>query len=685
MPSVRKHSAIPIIFSFLCALFTSVNPAGAETLRHWIGSAPSGRIGITVLPVNDGKINSGSSVQAEGRRGWNPAGRHWDIPSRPAGGHVGTVSITSLDGKPLPSELHVRLVYCKLTQDDLDPAMTMGQYDNDAEDTRHAGKKHWHLPMGYLAADAWMRADPQVREYVLKPSQTGPVSLPLILPPHVNNRGINGTLFCCLCEVTDSEGHPLSRTMPVEAFSTQACGSGRDNAWVMEEVDADRKLRELAGVTPCVTVREFPPVISPYFETKALWLTQAALSSNAISTDMLRRIMMSGTWAFGSRAATDQLTETCGVGKDGIVLFGGAAALEWKALKPGEDHEKVDISWDSQSLWQKNLNCNYNAHRGEEPKVFPLENRRDLFKGVRAKYIRWTLGIVFGFGVALAVGLPLGFRRLKGSRRLLLWWAMPVVSIAFALIAFLGGMQVLPRKPAVDIREYRFAYADWPEVMCQTVCRQLTFDDSVFDWNLAPGAVLAPGRGPGEPFSHISWTEQGTKAHMAGIARGSIHDVEWIDFRKMPVPVKIAWKENKPLLEAGEGMTDVYVWSNGIFTVIGAFSAGEQKDPSIFAKTNHICGLPQRIGQVCRSSWNGGSRCGNCTVESLPIPGMDVFSTDTHTGRTKEPFDSWFVIGRSSEKPVAAPASSAKTDLTSGVIWVVQLPLIRPGGNPVAK
>ena len=71
------------------------------------------------------------------------------------------------------------------------------------------------------------------------------------------------------------------------------------------------------------------------------------------------------------------------------------------------------------------------------------------------------------FQVGAAILLPVLFARLKGEKRVELWWKTPLAITAYtAIIAITGWIAIHPKAAISDATEYRLGYGDWPEVFC---------------------------------------------------------------------------------------------------------------------------------------------------------------------------------------------------------------------------
>jgi hypothetical protein len=524
--------------------------------------------------------------------------------------------------------------------------------------------------MGLVNPDAPVRPERFRRSLpIASLSPAGRATLPLILPNMIKGggghlgAGGNANLFACLCEIRDAQGTVLLRQQLIELYYWYYGSIRNGTAWVMNDPEADRFLRESAGINSSITIRELPPVIEPYVEINALWISAEAAQSAALTPAMLRRLLLMGTWIFGRDATIANLAALAGLPGPGSLLLGGIQALDQKS--EGRHHpvnNNNDSLWDSYPDHSKNENTNATP---------VMENRRDLFQPLQRWYVGWTLSLLgIFFGVA-GIGLPVAFWRLKGSRRLMLWWLIPSVTLAIGIVSLVGGRSFLPRQPQADITEYRFAYAGWPEVFCQSVNRSLTFEERQAAWSLPENSFIFPATSRSS-ISGPEWMDQsaGRVARgMAGLKRGQIVIDVTACFRSLPPPVTIDDSTtNLPALKALAPLRQVHVWENGSWRRVGDMQSGQIILAPFGAETNALFGLPRRIAHCFPSYDLNPGVCPNCGKTHKVDKNLTMAFSNT-----------WIVAALSTEPADVQPIMQ-NTRAEFRVVWFIQIPM-RPKPN----
>jgi len=624
--------------------------------REWAATPAAAPISILLEPVSNGCVAATQPVNRS-QRGHDQ--NYSDVPSRPSGGYLGQIVIRQQAGARMEFPLTVFLSFPNVNVEDLLPPA--GQSHSNA--TTKVNLK-WHLPMGLLNPDSPVQPEQFRRSRsIARLSPADRVTMPLLLPGMMRGGfrpgGNNANMFSCLCEIRDARGTVLLRKQMIELFYGGNGYNQNNTAWVMNEPEADRYLRESVGINTSFTIRELPPLMEPYAEIDALWVSAEAVQTAAINQDMLRRLLLMGTWIFGRSATISNLTAMAGISGPGSVLLGGIQPL---GKKSEDEHQALTINH-ADSLWDNSAN---NSNNGKTNAAPVMENRRDLFQPLKSWYSGWTLSVLgIFFGVA-CIGLPIAFWRLKGSRRLVLWWLIPAVTISIGIVSLVGGKWLLPREPRADITEYRFAYADWPEVFCRSVNRSLTFEERQVVWSLPNGSFVFPARSRSNSVGP-EWIDEsaGRVVHgIAGLKRGQIAIDETAGFRSLPLPVAIGYNmTNHPELKVLAPLRQVHVLENGSWYRVGDVQAGQVIMAPFGAKTNAIFGLPDRIAHCFPSFDFQPGVCKNCGK---------VHEVDKNLAMA---FSNTWIVAALSVEPAAAKPTMKNTRTESRAVWFIQIPM----------
>ncbi len=499
--------------------------------------------------------------------------------------------------------------------------------------------------MGILNPAAPLRAERFRRSWSiasLSADERATIPLMLAAMPGGGYRS-RDNLHTCLCEIRDARGTVLLRKQVVEIFRQDWC-NGSSTGWVMNELEADRFLRDSAGVNNTHTITELPPLIEPYAEINALWVSDEASRGAALTQAMLRRLLLMGIWIYGRDATIFKLTAMAGLPGQCSVLLGGIQGVLLPSVK--DSGEKHGSSQRENSFWDYYIP---NAGDGNKQAVPVMENRRDLFQPLKGRYLGWTCGVLGIFLGVACIGLPVAFRRLKGSRRLMLWWLIPLVTVSIGSLSLIGGQLLLPRQPQADVTEYRFAFAGWPEVFCRSVNRSLTFENRQVSWTMPLDSFIMPVRSRSSSVGQ-EWMEAsaGGMVHgMSGVKRGQLMDSETAGFRALPLPVASDDSTtNPPGLRVLAPLRQVHVWENGAWHRAGDLKAGQIIRTPFGSKTNTLFGLPQ------------------CINDSIPVNGCP-----------SAPFYNTLIVAALSDEPAAVQPGMKNTRSESRVVWLIQIPV----------
>ncbi|MEI7438007.1 MAG: hypothetical protein WCL16_14485, partial [bacterium] len=466
----------------------------AVSYRDWVALPAPAAAALSILlePASNGCVEATQSVdQSERGYGRTDSKNRHEVPSRPAGGYLGQMIIRQHPGARLDFPLTVSISFPEVLIEDLLPPVAQRHSISNV-----ATKLLWHQPMGLLNPVSPVRPERFRHSWsITHASPTGSVTLlPLILSRMTAGgfrSGGSANLSSCLCEVRDASGTVLLRKQLVELFCPGNGYGGGGTAWVMNEPEADRFLRESASINNSQTIGALPPLIESYAEINALWISDEATRSATLTRAMLRRLLLMGTWIYGRNMTVSNLTAMAGLSGAGSVLLGGIQGVALplannSEAKSHQSHNNENTLWDNYSY--------INNQNGITNALTVMQNRRDLFQPLKSRYLGWTYSVLgIFFGVA-CIGLPVAFWRLKSSRRLMLWWLIPLTTVLISGVSLIGGKWLLPRQPQADITEYRFAVAGWPEVFCRSVSRSLTFEERQVSWKMPADHFIFPVR-----------------------------------------------------------------------------------------------------------------------------------------------------------------------------------------------
>ena len=672
-----KSFCIPrLILAFAAGLL--ISPARAISYREWSAkpSPQSAAVSIVLSAVSNGYVQESTPVNLTGQRALR---NYTEVPCRPSGGYIGMVSVWPQGNKEIEYPLTLSFSYTEVVSDeDLLPASATNHLIS-AEENKDSGLK-WQLPMGLLNPDSPVRAERYYQSIRIDDSSLlGQPAFPLILPGvaqmgSMRTDSYSSRLLSCLCEVKDARGNALARKQVIEVFGMGMYQYNRGTAWVMNEPEADRHLREDAGIEKSFTIFELPPPMEPYAEADALWVSAESARAGRPDRDLLRRLLLMGLWVYGRGETVSNLTAIAGLPAPGAVLIGGIQSPAKESFSKNHWNRG-----EGRGLWESFSYCR--PEKGVTNAPPAMDNQRDLFKPYQGLFIGWTAGVLGAFFAVACAGLPLAFWTLKGSRRLVLWWLIPAVAVITGTAGLIIGRAILPRCAQSDVTEYRFAYAGWPEVYCQSVNRLLTFEDREAAWTL-----------PADSFSFPTWTwryrstaavrqrmikEKDRVTHaIAGLKRGQIIIDETACFRPLPLPVEVDWAAGAPLLKSTAPLRRVHVWENGSWHRLGDLAPGQTASVLGKAITYEITGLPKRIS-ACIPIYQPRS-------PGPPVPCKNCGKIHGRDNVVPTAFSNTWVVAALSDEPAGSRPEMKEVQGKSRTVWLIQIPLI-PGAPEPGK
>ena len=316
-------------------------------------------------------------------------------------------------------------------------------------------------------------------------------------------------------------------------------------------------------------VKTLPDFWPAYNDVGSIWLTQKLLNTCAGQENLLRRLLMTGLSVSGPTSVVTRLHAMVGMPSGIRTIFpnneGGDAAR-----------------------WDIDNNTSYSERNFDKEKNL-LGTSEDVFDHACSR--RFGLYSLACFGVFLvgaAIILVIVFFRLKGERRIVVWWLLPGWTVAFSVFALIGGLLTLDRRSKTDYTEIRFSVAGWPEMLCHANVKTLSFNTANYDWNLPRGADLSSDEivpAPVDRFvRHCNITESAQairvlseREHLRGKKKNVV--VNWFEKTDDPfVFTGAKSSSNAPVVSVTRDMDDVFVRLNDQWHRLGSMKAGEKKE-----------------------------------------------------------------------------------------------------------
>jgi hypothetical protein len=428
----------------------------AESYQQWLNHQPSKEILIEFNPLGSFVDTEKMAQNLDHSSSRQIAGKGNAIKlTRPPGGYIGSLKISPQRSAQLQYPLSVALIYTEILSEDL---------DNDGNLTRDERVRNEYYNDTFHINDQYSQTD-----------------IPLVLPRFYYYRIGRGEVYLsCRLEIKDNEGKIISRFLVIDRISSDQ--SNIATGWVMNESEADRFLRENAGILNLKTIESVPSYLSPFSEIAALSISEDYWKQSPLTTQYIQRLLLMGVWLYGRQATVDSIAASLGLTTPHSVLLGGIGV-------PNELSLQSLRAYSSGHNW-RSLVQNDGYYNPEDDRA--LLSKEHIFQPYRRSYITWTWSWLISFSLILLIGTPVAFNVLKGDKRLHLWWAVPAISLLTAVMGWGIGNAYLPRKPIVEITEFRFAHASWPEVFVQDVIRILSFNREEVDLSIPENAFSLP-------------------------------------------------------------------------------------------------------------------------------------------------------------------------------------------------
>ncbi len=536
---------------------------GAESYQQWLTHQPSTEISIEFNPFGNFVDKEKMAQNLDPSSPRQIAGRGTAIKlTRPSGGYIGSLQLRLQPSAQLQYPLSVALIYTEVLSEDL---------DNDGNLSRDIRIRNEYYHDTFHINDQFSRTD-----------------IPWVLPRFFYYRIAKGEVYLsCRLEIKDNEGKMISRYLCIDRISTDQTDTAI--GWVMNESEADRFLRENAGIRNIQTIESVPSYINPFSEIAALWIAEDYWEQSPLTTQYLQRLLLMGVWLYGRQATVDSIAESLGLTTPYSVLLGGIGAPNELSL---------------QSLWSYSSGHNWRSFIQNDGYYNPEDDRallskEHIFQPYRRFYITWTWSWLISFSLILLIGTPIAFNVLKGDKRLHLWWALPVISLLTAVMGWGIGNAYLPRKPIVEVTEFRFAHASWPEVFVQDVIRILSFNKEEVDLSVPENAFSLPSinwrgirRKTNTKTDYYYSDHQKSRFRWMSLSRGDVSEREIAYFKKADYPFTLDRENSRLNLRAHQDFSRVVVWDNTQWHHLGRLNEGDVVDPFSGRKSRQIYGMP---------------------------------------------------------------------------------------------
>jgi len=629
----------------------------AETYLEWeAASTVSGVAELQFFPVG-GTIDRYQVVKVDDNLPLeNIETENWEIPQRPIGGLCGTITI-----KPLAMEIAYPLtctfIYSQVNKKSLLEPGSIARRN-----------LVWGYPMELLNENTQIGQVAFTQDYSWTNNEQDNVhSISLLLPVDRGQHGHmrdNTFILSGRVELRDATGRILDRRLVIDCFWAAPSGTDMDRAWVMDEAEADRLLKDHAGITDCETVFSFPLNYLPYVEVAALWMSASEWEKHPLPVDFMRRLMLMGIWIYGYEDVIDELVQEVQLSAPGVVLLGGCEVPDEITILGQRRNRNYNVD---RTLCETHYSSQTNQ---------PLENNLPLFGTLRKSYTSWTLAVIIVYGLLCLIGLPTAFAKLKGSKRIVLWWSVPLGAMLVGIIGWTGGMLRLDHRPQVDLTEYRLAYAEWPDVYCSTVARLLTFNDDTAFWMLSPDTFYSEMLSNYDHVFHqklISHSPAEIIYTVDHLQRGHMYNFEFMHFKQHVLPFEVHEEISDIVLQAHTNLQQVYLWRNDEFYIGGAVKAGESVTFNEKSKTSPIIwGLPTSLVAMFGAS--------ECTPSYCP-PRNKRYRRNKPALTYDNPFENFWVVMALTEEMPEAQFLHEDAVTNGRVVWVVQIPKPLDGGD----
>lgn len=587
-----------------------------------------------------------------------PSMKHWELLKAPPHRLIGSVLI---EGIPDGATNYVgRLQIHEALDKDLLPPKS--EEDNNLV---------WFEAMELISPHAPLRA---LRYELVQPLAGGTNEVPIRLPD------LEQGIFRCRFDVISPDGTIVASITPAEIYEGSHRWEMRQNstqtAWIADtDATAKQIIASQAGMNQSFTVNPLPGNWRDLQSVRAIWVNRAIPFDNRL----LRRLILSGRWILGQPEEMDSIHKRLGTKGQYPILSGGIASLQQQgpALR-------VDFNADTHF----NEFSPYDSH---DDASWPFENNQALFSRIRFRYLTFTLVAAGIYALCATIFLPFFFRKLSGNNRLQIWWKTPLIVGIYSIVVLLVGLVwVQPKRPITNVTEYRYGYADWPEVFCLVDFEAFKFGTPDLGWATAPGFMI--GQLDKANASSIKVTDHGNqpgKVMLSGVSRGLRVESETAYFREEQQPFKVTRDEKSLTILTRRNLRNIHLaLNNDQWLAIGDMPAGE----SITLTEDHfdMATLNQsqevRMLDVVRPRGLPGSlerMLDNFGSDSVSVKPIEVTKKDCENcgkdhmrsgDRVRLVADSAILIALDENENAGVQSVHPETWRQSRVAWITQVP-----------
>ncbi len=511
-------------------------------------------------------------------------------------------------------------------------------------------------------------------------------AIPILLPvPEADAQRITSErLYSLRLSIKDSRGSDLARYILVDTFNPTRYRP-EANAWIAAGLESTSSIPALAAAGVTAEISDVPTVLDPYTFLQTLWVSDGQAQN--LEQSFLRKLLLMGVWLYGQDSTVDILSNRLGFKESTPVLLGGVGRA---SQAPAQLLQELDPYY-----FQP-----YGGHFGDKARSgredSAIVDQEHPFKEYSSSYEMWTALLLGGYALAIFIGAPVLFYNLKGFKRVRIWSLIPALAIFVSLIAWGAGRYALPRTTVAQVIEYRFAYADWPEVYVHDLLGVLAMDQGERRFTTRSQARYIDRRdfrlghryGRNENVAvaahHNSDAQGETRTSFAldFRARGAVSKHEIMQFSEDTKPISRVKKDGELYLRTETDIERLYVDDGKRTILLGKVAAGELIDPRQIKGTSvtKLRGLPGPINYLFRFRKNK-------EIEENVLPGvsMRVRARDVNRNAlvTELKDHVWnfglipnqlILIAETKETP-NLEVDSGEVQLQSQIIWFQQIPL----------
>ncbi len=625
----------------------------AESYRDWLNYPSSSEIKVEFNAFGNFVDNTSMSRNLESSHldGGRLKKKRIKL-NRPPGGYIGSLNIHPVLSTPPQYPLSVALIYAEVINADLGSS---GNLNRNLKIRDEYHRDTFHIKTRENRND-----------------------IPLVLPRFSYYRMMKESVaLSCRLEIKNAEGNILGRYLVIDRIEAEHMENA--TGWVMDEAEADRILREYVNMQNFHTVNDIPPHLNPFSEVTALWISENFWEHSPLTSRTLQRLLLMGVWLYGRQTTVESIAASLELSTPDTVLLGGIGVPDQLSLQTLWSHT-------SGTAWRSFLqpDGNYNSKDTRT-----LLSKEHIFEPYRHSYILWTMVLIIIFSITLLIGTPLAFNTLKGAKRLHLWWTVPAISLLTAAIGWGVGTVYLPRKPIVEVTEFRLAHTSWPDTYVRDVIRILSFNREKVAMSVPANSFSVPNvnwrairRRTTTNTDHNYSDQPLTQYQWKSLIRGDVTEREVAHFKEMSIPLELFWENHELQLRARDNLERVIVWDNTEWHHFGKMKKGDIVDPFRGSKTKQLYGMPLTLSALFKygratqfaETFPYTHQTQNSSLRSQLKHAADLENRIENQGAFP---NSLVVIGLSEEAPLLTLNNDALLTY-SKVVWVIQLPLPNP-------